>query len=142
MIVCDSLALTYMCVCVLLNFLDSLFLFASVLQVGQILQRFSNDEYHSTPHRVLRPAVPAPARTTLSFFFRPDINFKLEVPEVLRRPNDAGGVYATCTVQEHMGLRRVGSDGSSLKLTSNILKDGSWVGRRFARGTSCRSRDA
>ena len=101
-----------------------------VLQVGQILQRFTNDEYRATPHRVLRPEAPCPARTTLSFFFRPSIDMPLEVPQVLRRPNDAGGVYETITVREHMALGRVAADGSALKLTSNVLRDGRWVGVR------------
>ena len=100
-----------------------------VVQIGQLTQRWTNDEYRATPHRVLKPAAPAPARTTLSCFFRPGIDTVLEVPESLRRPNDAGGVYESVTVAEHLQMPRVDpATGEAVKLTSNILKDGSWVG--------------
>lgn len=101
-----------------------------VLQVGQLMQRFSNDAYHCTPHRVLLPSFPVPARTTLTFFYRPHLDMALEVPPLLRqRPNDAGGVYETITVRKFITLGRVDSNGSPLKLTSDILKDGSWIHR-------------
>ena len=58
-----------------------------VVQIGQLTQRWTNDEYRATPHRVLKPSAPAPARTTLSCFFRPGIDTVLEVPASLRRPN-------------------------------------------------------
>ena len=44
---------------------------------------------------------------------------------------DAGGVYETVTVAEHMAMPRSDSKtGEPIKLTSNILKDGTWVGEK------------
>ena len=114
--------------------------FQVVVQIGQITQRWTNDEYRATFHRVLKPEAPAPSRTTLSCFFRPGIDTLLEMPESLRRPNDAGGVYKSVTVAEHMEMPRADPvTGEPIKLTSNILKDGSWVGARPRPRTSTSS---
>ena len=44
---------------------------------------------------------------------------------------DAGGVYESVTIAEHMDMPRADPiTGKPMKLTSNILKDGSWVGAR------------
>ena len=64
-----------------------------VVQIGQITQRWTNDEYRATFHRVLKPTAPAPSRTTLCCFFRPGIDTLLEVPDSLRRPN---GTFVNC----------------------------------------------
>ena len=51
--------------------------------------------------------------------------------DVLFMNVDAGGVYETVTVAEHMSLPRADpTTGEPVKLTSNILKDGRWVGAR------------
>ncbi|MEO0974857.1 MAG: 2OG-Fe(II) oxygenase family protein, partial [Pseudomonadota bacterium] len=101
-----------------------------VVQVGQMTQRFSNDVYKATPHRVLKPKAPAPSRTTISMFFRPGLATSIEVPPSLRRPNDAGDIYDTVSVKEFLTLPRTDEEGNPVKLTSNILKDGRWVGAR------------
>ena len=101
-----------------------------VVQIGQMTQRWTNDEYKATPHRVLKPDIPAQGRTSLTFFFRPGVDTLLEVPPILKRPNDAGSIYETITVQDHMRLPRTDAHGNAVKLTSNILKDGRWVGAR------------
>merc|ERR1712046_453160 len=51
-----------------------------VIQIGQMTQRWTNDEYKATPHRVLKPQAPAQGRTSLTFFFRPGVDTLLEVP--------------------------------------------------------------
>ena len=101
-----------------------------VIQIGQMTQRFTNDEYKATPHRVLKPELPAQARTSLTFFFRPGLDTLLEVPRVLKRPNDAGSIYETVSVRDHMLMARSDKDGKAVKLTSNILRDGRWIGAR------------
>jgi len=102
-----------------------------VVQIGQMTQRWTNDAYLATPHRVLRPAAPAPARTTLSMFFRPGLETALEVPPSLRaKLNDAGAVYDTVSVEQFLRLPRTDAVGNAVKLTSNVLKDGRWVGAR------------
>lgn len=106
-----------------------------VVQIGQMTQRWTNDEYKATPHRVLRPEAPAPSRTTISMFFRPGLATAIEVPPSLRRPNDAGDVYQTVSVKDFLTMPRTDEEGNPVKLTSNILKDGRWVGARV--GSVC-----
>lgn len=102
-----------------------------VVQIGQMTQRWTNDLFHATPHRVLKPSViPSPARTTISCFFKPSLSTILEVPESLRRPNDAGYVYDSVDVATFLQLPLTDDSGTPVKLTSNILRNGSWVGVR------------
>ena len=93
-----------------------------VIQIGQMTQRLTNDEYKATPHRVLKPELPAPGRMSLVCFFRPGLGTLLEVPKTLCRPNDAGKVYDTVTVEEFLQMPRTDASGNAVKLTSNILK--------------------
>lgn len=101
-----------------------------VVQIGQMTQRFTNDEYYATTHRVLKPEAPCPSRTTISCFFRPSQRTMLEVPPCLRRPNDLGTVYPPVTVEDFLALPRTDEDGQPVKLTSNILRNEKWVGAR------------
>ena len=41
-----------------------------------------------------------------------------------------GGVYAPVSVEEFLRMARTDAAGNPLKLTSNVLKDGRWVGAR------------
>ena len=103
-----------------------------VVQIGQMTQRWTNDLFYATPHRVLKPPVPSPARTTISCFFKPSLDTVLEVPPSLRRPNDAGYVYENVDVATFLQLPLTDDNGLPLKLTSNIRRDGSWIGVRNA----------
>ena len=56
------------------------------------------------------------------------LNCRSPLPHA-RTHTDAGGVYESVTVAEHLQMPRVDpTTGEAVKLTSNILKDGSWVG--------------
>ena len=39
------------------------------VNVGDMLQRWTNGKYRSAPHRLLRPATAAQPRTSIAFFF-------------------------------------------------------------------------
>ena len=54
----------------------------------------------------------------------------LEVPQSLRRPNDAGEIYDRVTVETFLQMPRTDENGKPVKLTSNILRNGNWVGVR------------
>lgn len=107
---------------------------AIVIQIGQMLQRWTNDAYLATPHRVLLPEAAGriPARTCLSCFFRPGLQTPIAVPERLaeKKKNEAGEIYASCTVEDFLQMPQTDPGGNLVKLTSDILKDGRWVGAR------------
>ena len=54
----------------------------------------------------------------------------LTVPNKLMRPNDGGFIYEPITVEEHMAMPRTDLEGNPIKLSSNILKDGTWTGSK------------
>ncbi|CAK0852926.1 unnamed protein product [Prorocentrum cordatum] len=98
------------------------------VQLGQMLQRWTDDRLLATPHRVvLRPGAEGssayPARLTLAYFFQPP-------PDTALSPPGGGAVYEPVTAADFSKMARTDSEGRSLKLTSNILKDGLWVGQR------------
>ena len=62
-------------------------------------------------------------RIALIAFFRLGLSTSLAVPPSLRGvKNDAGAVYAPCTVEEFMAMERTDAEGNAVKLTSTILK--------------------
>ena len=97
-----------------------------VLQVGQQTQRVTNDAFRATVHRVRGDRRSAPGsrgRIALIAFFRLGLSTSLAVPPSLRGvKNDAGAVYAPCTVEEFMAMERTDAEGNAVKLTSTILK--------------------
>ena len=98
-----------------------------VVQLGQMLQRWTDDRLLATPHRVLLPRAPAvaPSRLTLACFFQPPHDTIIAPPG-----DDKLRVYEPVTAATFACMARTDGAGRSLKLTSNILKDGSWVGLR------------
>lgn len=106
---------------------------ALVVQLGQMMQRMTNDVYLATPHRVIMPSAGiVPQRMSVVMFYRPGLQTVIEPPASLAtsHKNALGSVYDPVTVAEFLQMPRSDSEGRPLKLTSNVLKDGRWVGAR------------
>ena len=104
-----------------------------VVQLGQMMQRLTNDVYLATPHRVVMPPTGViPQRMSVVMFYRPGLQTTIEPPASLAalNKNALGSVYDPVTVAEFLQMPRSDDMGRPLKLTSNILKDGRWVGAR------------
>jgi isopenicillin N synthase-like dioxygenase len=104
-----------------------------VVQLGQMMQRMTNDVYLATPHRVVMPpSGVVPQRMSVVMFYRPGLQTVIEPPASLAatHKNALGTVYEPVTVSEFLQMPRSDEEGNPLKLTSNVLKDGRWVGAR------------
>jgi isopenicillin N synthase-like dioxygenase len=104
-----------------------------VVQLGQMMQRMTNDVYLATPHRVVMPSSGVvPQRMSVVMFYRPGLQTTIEPPASLAavHKNALGSVYQPVTVAEFLQMPRSDEAGKPLKLTSNVLKDGRWVGAR------------
>ena len=99
----------------------------------QMMQRMTNDVYLATPHRVIMPpSGVVPQRMSVVMFYRPGLQTVIEPPASLAATNKnaLGTVYEPVTVSEFLQMPRSDEEGNPLKLTSNVLKDGRWVGAR------------
>ena len=68
-----------------------------VVNTGDLLARWTNDRYRSTPHRVqVRPAAAARGRQSIAFFSDPDPDVLVETIESCRDP-DGGSRYEPIT---------------------------------------------
>jgi isopenicillin N synthase-like dioxygenase len=104
-----------------------------VVQLGQMMQRMTNDVYLATPHRVVMPSGGVvPQRMSVVMFYRPGLQMTIEPPASFAalHKNALGSIYEPVTVAEFLQMPRSDEMGRPLKLTSNILKDGRWVGAR------------
>ena len=92
-----------------------------VVQLGQMMQRMTNDVFLATPHRVVMPADKStiPERTSIVMFYRPGLQTKIAPPPSLaaRHKNALGGVYEPVTTQEFLEMPRTDAEGNSVKLT-------------------------
>ena len=71
-----------------------------VVNLGDMIRRWTNDLYHSNMHRVLNGA-PDRDRYSMALFFNPDFHTRVEcVPTCL--PEGGTAKYATCTAGEHV----------------------------------------
>eukprot|EP01052_Picozoa_sp_SAG31_P000472 SAG31_NODE_14_length_37953_cov_109.719660_6_plen_140_part_00 len=76
-----------------------------VVQLGQMMQRLTNDVYLATPHRVvLPPTGTVPQRMSVVMFFRPGLEVVINPPASLvdRHKNALGYAYEPITVAEFL----------------------------------------
>jgi isopenicillin N synthase-like dioxygenase len=70
-----------------------------VVNLGDMIQRWTNDLYHSTLHRVLNTA--NRDRYSVATFFNPNYFYRVECLPTCR-PEQGEPRYAPCTVGEHI----------------------------------------
>jgi isopenicillin N synthase-like dioxygenase len=71
-----------------------------IINLGDMMRRWTNDLYHSTMHRVLN-AASGQDRYSVASFFNPSYSFRVEcVPTC--RPEADEPLYPPCTVGEHL----------------------------------------
>ena len=72
-----------------------------VVNLGDMIARWSNGLYHSNKHRVLNNGVAGRDRYSIPFFFSPDYNARIEcLPSCVDANNPPR--YAPCTAGEHL----------------------------------------
>jgi isopenicillin N synthase-like dioxygenase len=71
-----------------------------VVNLGDMIQRWTNDLYHSNSHRVLNN-VSGRERYSVATFFNPEYFYRVECLPTCR-PTDGPPKYAPCTVGEHI----------------------------------------
>jgi isopenicillin N synthase-like dioxygenase len=75
-----------------------------VVNLGDLIVRWTNDRYHSTPHRVFNPAADRD-RYSMALFFSPNSRARIECLPTCVRPGEPPR-YAVCTAGEHIAERR------------------------------------
>jgi isopenicillin N synthase-like dioxygenase len=70
-----------------------------VVNLGDMVRRWTNDLYHSTLHRVRNES--GRDRYSIAAFFNPDFFYQVECLPTCRSA-DAPPIYSTCTVGEHI----------------------------------------
>ncbi len=71
-----------------------------IVNLGDMIRRWTNDIYHSTMHRVLNNAS-GRDRYSVASFFNPNSSYRVECLPTCR-PQDGAPLYASCTVGEHI----------------------------------------
>lgn len=72
-----------------------------VVNLGDMIPRWTNGLYHSNPHRVRNRRSGGSARYSIPFFFEPDYAARIEpVPGTV--PAGASARFASCTAGEHL----------------------------------------
>jgi len=75
-----------------------------VVNLGDLTMRWTNERYHSTPHRVFNPGA-ARDRYSMALFYSPDHRAQIScLPTCL--PAGESPRYAPCTAGEHLAERR------------------------------------
>jgi isopenicillin N synthase-like dioxygenase len=74
-----------------------------VINLGDLIARWTNDRYHSNPHRVFNPP-DAHDRYSVVMFYGPRDDARIACLPTCRRPGEAPR-YAPCTAGEHLSER-------------------------------------
>ena len=72
-----------------------------VVNLGDMIPRWTNGRYHSNPHRVRNVASGGAARHSIPFFYNPDYEARVE-PVASCVPAGTRPLFAPCTVGEHL----------------------------------------
>ena len=72
-----------------------------VVNLGDMIPRWTNGRYHSNPHRVRNVGSAGAPRHSIPFFYSPDHEARVE-PVATCVPEGAEPLFAPCTVGEHL----------------------------------------
>jgi isopenicillin N synthase-like dioxygenase len=72
-----------------------------VVNLGDMIPRWTNGRYHSNPHRVRNVSSGGAPRHSIPYFYNPDYEARVE-PVATCVPPGTDPLYAPCTVGEHL----------------------------------------
>lgn len=74
-----------------------------IVNTGDLMERWTNNVFRSTKHRVVVPAWPAASRSrySMTFFYRPNIDAEVACLQACQSPQHPA-LYAPVTTQEHL----------------------------------------